>query len=99
MKVVIDGVEYVPVVVRPDPGESLADCLRRGRARRGWTLDEAAARVGLSKTYLWELEAGKATDPSLRVADALCSAYRISLAHLAATLDRAPGREGYADAR
>lgn len=87
MKVVIDGVEYVPWEIRPRASMSLADCLKAARYRLGWTLDEAAAEIGVSVNHLSRLEAGRTGDPSLRLAVALSRAYRIDLSYLADTLD------------
>jgi transcriptional regulator with XRE-family HTH domain len=60
-----------------DPGamaRAIAGNLRRHRSDRGWTLDQLAARAGLSKGMIVEMERA-ATNPSLgtlcRVANAL----------------------------
>jgi transcriptional regulator with XRE-family HTH domain len=56
---------------------SLADRIRTLRDEAGLSLDELAAKAGISKTYLWELEKDEAGEkkPSaavlLRVANAL----------------------------
>ncbi|MEU5880923.1 helix-turn-helix domain-containing protein [Spirillospora sp. NPDC047279] len=62
-------------------GEAVARTVRSLRARHGWSLDELAARAGVSKGVLVGLEQGRG-NPNLstliRVADAL----GVSLTHL-----------------
>ena len=55
--------------------------LRDLRAGRGWTQDELARRVGLSKSYLSRIEDGE-RHPSLATLLSLAQAYGISLASL-----------------
>ncbi len=88
MQVLIDGVEYVPKG-RPGPvaGIPFGEVLKGFRENHRWSLDEAANKAGISKTYLWELESGKAADPSFRVAARLAKIYCIDLAYLASSLD------------
>jgi transcriptional regulator with XRE-family HTH domain len=54
--------------------QSLADAVRRFRAARSWTLDDLAARSGVSRRLVVQIEQGEA-NPSigtlLRLADAL----------------------------
>ena len=50
---------------------TFADRLRGGRLRLRLTLDEMALRVGVSRTYIWELEGGRDPAP-VPGADVLC---------------------------
>jgi len=56
---------------------SLADRLRSIRQKAGLSLDDVAAKAGISKTYLWELEKDEdgvkkpSADVLLRIANAL----------------------------
>lgn len=63
---------------RPDaPADTLAARLRKLREGKGLSLDDVAAKAGISKTYLWELERDTAgakkpsADVLLRIAKAL----------------------------
>ena len=90
LDVVIDGVRYVPA---PPSGEqwdsdiSLATLIAQCRKLNGCSLDEIADRAIISKTYLWELENGHATNPSLDVAARLAEALGIDLDRMARTLE------------
>jgi transcriptional regulator with XRE-family HTH domain len=59
------------------PENNLASRLRKIRDDRGLSLDEVAAKAGISKTYLWELERDTdgvkkpSADVLLRIAKAL----------------------------
>lgn len=68
------------------PGDttSIAERLRACRRRRGMTLDQLAAAAGISKTYLWELEADKdgVKRPSADVLSRLSRALGITLSDL-----------------
>lgn len=95
MKVLIDGIPYVPAPERVARKGRRArvpfgELLRRRREAHRWSLDDAAAELGLSKTYLWELESGKAGDPSLRVAARIARSYEVALDELAGALEDSP---------
>lgn len=82
MKVTIDGVEYVPR--RPCPkGLPIGEAFRALRESSRETLDEVAGSVGVSKTYLWEIEAGKADAPGFAIVARLARHYGVSLDELA----------------
>lgn len=84
LNVVIDGVQYRPTA--PDVGfHSFPNLMKSYRNGIGWTLDEAAAKIGCSKSYLHGLEAG-ANEPSLRMAYAIHLAYDVALKRLAVAL-------------
>jgi transcriptional regulator with XRE-family HTH domain len=77
-ELIINGVAYGPERIKPTP-KSFTEVLKAFRASYRWSLDEAAGRAGISKTYLWELESGTAKDPSLRVAAMLAKVYNVDL--------------------
>lgn len=52
------------------------------------TLQEVADRGGIAKSYVWEIESGKNTNPSIAVLVKLCGA-------LGCSLDAIVGRETY----
>ncbi len=82
MRVIIDGVEYAPRQLAA-PGSSLAGIMGEARRSLGLTLGAAARGAGISKTYLWEIEAGKAADPSFRVVCRLAESYGLDVADIA----------------
>ena len=69
------------VVTAPDagPGSDLGQRLRRTRTVANFTLDWAAAQVGLTKGYLSKIERGLAT-PSIAVLNRLSDLYGVTLA-------------------
>lgn len=58
------------------------------RKRLGLTLQDVADRSGLAKSYVWEIENGKNTNPSIGTLIGLCGA-------LGCSLDGLVGREMY----
>jgi transcriptional regulator with XRE-family HTH domain len=70
----------------------LSDLIARNakglRKRLGLTLQETADRSGLAKSYVWELENGRNTNPSITTLIGLCGA-------LGCSLDALVGREVY----
>ena len=46
----------------------LAALVRGARKSKGLSLSEAAKLIGMTKSRLWEIEVGRATNPTLRVA-------------------------------
>lgn len=76
-----------PCRCRPSQGtlytrEALGERLRYLRESRGWSLEQVAAKVEMSKTYLWELEQGR-PEISLRLAWRLALLFGVSLEFLA----------------
>ncbi|HWL45785.1 MAG TPA: XRE family transcriptional regulator [Ilumatobacter sp.] len=57
--------------------------VRRRRQQRGWTLDAAAGRLGVSRRLLAQLEAGEA-NPSLSTLLSIAAGFDISLVELLA---------------
>ena len=61
--------------------------VRRRRQQRGWTLDVAAARLGVSRRLLAQIEAGQA-NPSLSTLLSIAAGFDISLVELLAGADK-----------
>lgn len=60
---------------------NVATEVRRRRQQRGWTLDVAAARLGVSRRLLAQIEAGQG-NPSLSTLLAIASGFDVSLVDL-----------------
>jgi transcriptional regulator with XRE-family HTH domain len=56
--------------------------LQELRQKKGWTLTEAAENIGMSKSYLWDLESGVLKSPGLAKVLKIKKAYRVSLDRL-----------------
>ena len=69
------------------PAEHVATEVRRRRQQRNWTLDVAAARLGVSRRLLAQLEAGQG-NPSLSTMLAIAEGFDISLVELLAGGDK-----------
>ena len=63
---------------------SVAERIRESRKEAGMTLEELAAKAGVSKTYLWELEHDKSGEkkPSAEVLLKIASALSTTIGHL-----------------
>lgn len=64
---------------------ALGETLKKHRKRNGLTLQKAADLAGLSKSYVCELEHSN-SEPSFRVALALCRVYGVEVNDLAKAL-------------
>lgn len=53
--------------------------LRSYREKRGLSLGQAASVAGLSKAHIWELEIGRAENPTITTLLLLCRTYGISI--------------------
>jgi len=89
MMVVIHGIEYVPRITMGTPSEwhTLGQELQSIRKQTGMSLDKAAAAIGCTKSYLWNLEKDRA-EPGLRIAARIAGAYGVPIAIIAAALVR-----------
>jgi transcriptional regulator with XRE-family HTH domain len=67
--------------------ERVAAEVRSRRQQRGWTLDVAAARLGVSRRLLVQLEAGEA-NPSLSTLLSVAGGFGVSLVELLAGEDK-----------
>ncbi|MET0910626.1 MAG: XRE family transcriptional regulator [Ilumatobacteraceae bacterium] len=64
-----------------DVNESLGAIVRSERTQRGWSLDRAAPRLGVSRRLLTQIEAGSA-NPSLSTLLSIANGFGIDLAQL-----------------
>jgi transcriptional regulator with XRE-family HTH domain len=71
-----------------DIGLTIARNAKGLRKAHGFTLQQVADRGGLAKSYVWEIENGKNTNPSIATLIGLCAA-------LGCSLDGLVGREEY----
>ena len=79
---------YAPMSSEPGfESSQIGADVRRRRQQRGWTLDETAARLGVSRRLLAQLEAGQA-NPSLSTLLAIATGFDTSLAELIAGADK-----------
>lgn len=53
--------------------------IRSARIRRGWTIDQAYPRVGISRTTLINIEQGHTPNPSSVVLGRLAEAYGVTV--------------------
>lgn len=64
--------------------------LRELRVKQRESLQDVATAVGASKPHIWELETGRAKNPSLKLIQRLAEHFKVSPSYL---LDDAPGEE------
>ncbi len=64
---------------------TLSEMLKQGRARKGWSLEEASAVIGVSKGHMHDMENGRANNPTIRTVAAISIAYNIPAEQLVAT--------------
>lgn len=82
--VIIDGVKYVPQTRFKTCADvqSLGTALRAARREFAQSLSDAAKDIGITKSYLWQLEKDKAC-PSLLIARKIAHTYGISIVSMA----------------
>lgn len=68
------------------------------RQRAGLSLQEAADKLGISKTHLWSLEKGQSENPSLELLTKLANLYKVSIDYLAGTASLEVATPGSAQA-
>ncbi len=61
---------------------SLALRLKQLRLKKSISLQDVATRVGASKTHIWDLETGKAKNPSLDLLKRLADFFQVGIADL-----------------
>ena len=61
---------------------SFAARLKQARLRQGLSLQKLADEIGASKAHMWDLETGRAKNPSLEVLTGLSRALDVSIASL-----------------
>ena len=60
----------------------LAEMINRLRLARGESLQDVATAVGVSKAHIWELEKGRADNPSMGLVTRLADHFGVSVAYL-----------------
>jgi transcriptional regulator with XRE-family HTH domain len=68
----------------------IGDYIKKYRELRGFTLPDLAARAGVSKAFLWEIESGKSRRPGAEVLFRIAEALGVTIAQL---MGRPPERE------
>lgn len=82
-EVVVDGVRYLPMKRKTTrERRPLSVLLLEARKVKRESLDEAARRIGTSKTHLWSMERGD-TNPSLDMLQRLLAYYGIHFDEIA----------------
>ena len=61
---------------------TLAARLNQLRLRKGESLQDVATAVGVSKAHIWELEKGRADNPSMGLVTRLAEHFGVSVAYL-----------------
>lgn len=61
---------------------TLAQRIAMLRAQSGLSLQEVANLAGCTKTHVWEIEKGRATNPTLRVLLGLSASFDVTVAYL-----------------
>lgn len=67
---------------------ALKDNLRKHRERTRKSLQQVAEDVGASKAHIWELETGRAKNPSIELLTKLAKTFDVSVSDL---IDENPG--------
>jgi DNA-binding XRE family transcriptional regulator len=57
--------------------ESIGDSIKHARESRDLSLAETAKMAGMTKAHLWEIESGRATNPSLEIMRGLSRALEL----------------------
>lgn len=86
MKVEINGISYVPATVVSLEQQPFSVLLRRAREAHGESLDVACSAIGISKTYLWQLEKGEA-QPGLIVLQSVLNHFGLRFEQIAHVQD------------
>lgn len=83
MDVVINGKRYIPAPPTGIAGwKSLGENLYCVRMSAGYSLDEAAEKMDMSKSQLWELENNKQDNPTLKTIKKIMGCYGLSISDL-----------------
>ena len=69
-------------MAKQSDADRIATKVRALRAAAELSLDAAAARIGCTKSHLWEFEQGRSRNPTLKMLRGLADGYGISLAQL-----------------
>lgn len=57
--------------------QQLGELLRGARESKQWSITEAAAMLGTTKSHLFELEQGRSSNPTLRLIAAMVIVYGV----------------------
>lgn len=68
---------------------SLGTKLKELRLKKGESLQQVADMAGVSKAHIWELEAGKSTNPTIELVRKLAEHFNVTVAFLVGE-DEAP---------
>lgn len=61
---------------------SFANTLKTLRLKEGYSLQEAADLIGISKTHFWDLETGRSKNPSYEILEKVSNKFGVSVATL-----------------
>ena len=56
--------------------------LKRNRIKKGYSLQQLADKIGASKAHVWDLEQGRAKNPSLEILQELSTTLQVPIASL-----------------
>ena len=86
-EVIVDGIRYLPMKRKTTRSRRpLSVLLVDARKVRRESLAEAARRIGTTKTHLWALEKGSASNPSLDLLQRLLNYYGIHFDEIAKSI-------------
>ncbi|MBO6550270.1 MAG: helix-turn-helix transcriptional regulator [Rhizobiales bacterium] len=58
------------------------EALKRSRIKKGYSLQELANLIGVSKAHIWDLEQGRAKNPSLEILEKLSTHLNVPISTL-----------------
>ena len=64
------------------------------RLKKGFSLQEVADAVGVSKAHIWDLEKGRADNPSMALVQKLAEHFGVSTVYLIGEDNNAPDADG-----
>src|SRR4051812_32542471 len=73
---------------------ALAERMTRLRVAKGESLQDVATAAGVSKAHIWELEKGRADNPSMALVTRLADHFGVSVAHMVGEDPAADGADG-----
>jgi transcriptional regulator with XRE-family HTH domain len=71
-----------PKPFKPRKKMPLADRIREARVKKGMSLQQVADKVGGSKAHIWDLETGRAKNPSIDLLKKLADCFGTSVTAL-----------------
>lgn len=82
MNVEINGERYVPAANARLKRQPFAELITKAREQARESLDEAAEAIGTSKSYVWEMEAGR-SQPTLGLLQIILRHYGLAFEQIA----------------